>query len=176
MSGDPTNAHTWADANVFVTFDLDAAVPATIDNDFDASWDLAGLLNGDEGFTETRDEDVNDIYAWGGILVATTRRNFKMTKRFVALEYNDTVRALVYPGSDPGEIVVPRPVDCLLGFEVFTGDTKRRLITQYRAQVAVDGDLADNETDVSQYALIATIYPDANGVLFVEQPDFGGSV
>jgi hypothetical protein len=175
MSGDTTNAHTWADADVYVSFDLTAAQPADIDTDFDADWELVGLLNGDDGFTESRDEDTNDIYAWGGVLIATTRRNFKLTRSFTALEYNDTVRALVYPGSAAGEISVPRPVDILIAFETVTGTTKHRVISREKAQVSVDGDIVDNETDVTAYALVATIFPDADGVLFDEQATVTGS-
>lgn len=169
MSGDPTKAHTWADADVYVSFNLDAAIPTDVDDDFDGDWELVGLLNGDDGFTETRDEDTNDVYAWGGILIATTRRNFKLTRSFTAFEYNDTVRALVYPGSAEGEIVVPRPVDVKIAFETRNGSNVRRVITREKAQVAVDGDISENETDATGYPLVATIFPDADGVLFDEQ-------
>ena len=36
MSGDPTNARLWADADVYVAFDTTTANPATIDDTFGA--------------------------------------------------------------------------------------------------------------------------------------------
>ena len=73
MAGDPSNARLWADADVYVSFDTEAANPADVDTPFGGDWDLVGLLDGDDGFTESRDEDVEDLFAWGGILVRTAR-------------------------------------------------------------------------------------------------------
>jgi len=58
-----------------------------------------GLLDGDQGFEESRSEDVKDHFAWGGILVATTRSKFKLEKKFTVLEDNVQTRALIWPGS-----------------------------------------------------------------------------
>lgn len=169
MSGDPANASIWVDADVYVAFDLEAESPATIDDDFGVDWELVGLLDGDDGFSETRDEDVNDHYAWGGILIATSRRNFKLTKKLTPLEYNTTTRQLVYPGSATGEIIVPRPAVVKIAFETTSGEKVRRLISRYKAELSVDGDLTVNETDVESFPLVATIFPDGDGVLFDEQ-------
>jgi len=72
VAGDPTNASLWTDADVYVG-PLSATNPATIDDPFGVDWGLVGLLDGDEGFSESRDEDKDDKYAWGGILVRTSR-------------------------------------------------------------------------------------------------------
>lgn len=176
MAGDPANVALWADADVYVG-DTDATDPADVDTEFGVEWELVGLLNGDDGFTDTRDEDVNDHFAWGGILVRTSRKNFKFTRKFTALEYNDVTRDLLWPGSSTGELVVPKPQlnRKKIAFETREGDVVHRLISKYQAEISVDGDVNTNETDLTQYPLVATIYPDADGVLFTEQQTETGS-
>lgn len=168
MSGDPGNVALWADADVY-TGPTSATDPADVDTAFGGDWDLVGLLDGDDGFTQARDEDVNDHFAWGGILVRTSRRNFKETVKFSALEYNDVTRDLIWPDSPPGELVVPHPKRIKIAFETREGDVTHRLISAYQAEVAVDGDINVNETDLSKYQLVATIYPTSGGVIFNEQ-------
>lgn len=168
MAGDPTNASLWTDADVYVG-PLTATNPLTVDDPFPAEWGLVGLLNGDEGFTESRDEDVNDHYAWGGILVRTSRAHFKLTKTFVALEDNATTRSLIWPGSTDTQIIVPKPERVKMAFETREGDTVKRLITAQYAEVTVDGDITENETDLTAVTLVATIFPTAGKVLFDRQ-------
>lgn len=170
MSGDPTNANQWVDADVYVGTTT-AVNPATVGTPFDATWDLVGLLDGDAGFVESRNEDTSDTYAWGGILVKTSRRNFKLTKTFTALEYSETTRDLIWPGSATGEIKVPRPVRKKIAFETTEGTKIRRLISQNEVEIVINGDITENESDVSKYEFMVTIFPDADGVLFVEQTD-----
>ncbi|MFT4288173.1 hypothetical protein [Nocardioides sp.] len=169
MTGNTENARLWADADVYVTPDLAATEPATVDTAFAAAWGLVGLLNGEEGFTTAREEETNDHFAWGGILVRTSRRNFKLTRTFVALEDNATTRSLIWPGSPAGKLIVPRPVPVKVAFETRDGETKRRLITKRYAVITVDGDETENETDLTSVTLLATIYPTATGELFTEQ-------
>lgn len=177
MSGDPSNASNWPDADVYIA-PTGTANPADADTPFGAGWELVGLLDGDAGFTQSRSEEKNDLYAWGGIIVRTTRRNFKQTIAFTALEDNAVTRDLIWPGSDAGSLVVPRPSRIKIAFEMIEGDTVRRLISAYEAEVDVDGDIVDNEADLTRYQLIATIFPDTTttpATLFIEQPDLSGS-
>lgn len=168
MSGDTSNAQLWTEADVYVA-PLATVAPTSGTATWPAGWELVGLLDGEDGFTTTREQDTNDLYAWGGILVRTSRRNFKLTKSFSALENNDVTRDLVWPDSPAGQIIVPRPKDILIGFETREGDVYHRLISAERAQVDVDGDIVENETDLTKYELVATIFPTADGVLFTEQ-------
>ncbi|WP_063763031.1 hypothetical protein [Streptomyces rimosus] len=168
MAGDPTKASLWTDADVYVG-PLTAVNPATVDDPFPAEWGLVGLLDGDEGFTESRDEDTDDLYAWGGILVRTSRAHFKLTKSFVALEDNATTRSLIWPGSTETQIIVPKPARVKIGFETREGDTVKRLITAQYAEVDVDGDIQENETDLTAVTLVATIFPTSGKVLFDRQ-------
>jgi hypothetical protein len=101
-----TQARLWAFADVYVSFS-DAADPANINADFGGGWDLVGLLDGDDGFTHTRDQDINDHFAWGGILIRTSRAHFKQSVKFSALEpTNPTVFrfavARLHAGRRPG--------------------------------------------------------------------------
>lgn len=169
MAGDPSQANLWADADVFVTFDLAAVVPADDATPFAAEWELVGLLDGDAGFTEARNEDESDIFAWGGVLVRTSRRNYKETWTFTALEWNDTTKRLYRPGSTATTWKVPRLEWVKIAFENREGDTVKRAISAYRAQVKVDGDVTRNESDLSKLTFMATIFPSADGDLFTVQ-------
>lgn len=168
MAGDVTNARLWRDADVYVG-PTDATNPADVDTVFGGDWDLVGLLDGEAGFVQSRDEETDDFYAWGGVLVRTSRRNFKLTVTFTALESNETTKALLWPNSEPGEIAVPRPVRQKIGFETREGETVHRLITKHEAEIVLNADLTESESELTKYEFIATIYPDADGVLFVEQ-------
>lgn len=170
MPADPANARLWVNADVYVSFDLDAVIPATVATVFAAEWHLVGLLNGDDGFTTARSEDVSDMYAWGGILMRTSRKNFKLTKSFTAFESNAIVNRLAWPGSTTTTIKVPLVEPVLIAFETRDGAIIRRVITADHAEVSVDGDITENETDVSSVKFIATIFPTALGELFTVQP------
>jgi len=169
MSGDPTKANLWTDADVYVSWNLSATLPANAETPFGSDWKLVGLLDGDEGFPETRDEDTDDKFAWGGILVRTSRQHFKLTKNFTALEDNDTTRKLVWPGSSATRIKVPRPEKVLIAFETREGEKVRRLITSQYAECSLDGDHGENETDLESATIAATIYPSSDGYLFERQ-------
>jgi hypothetical protein len=175
MSGTPENARQWADADVYVAFSLDAANPNTIDDPFGSEWDLVGLLDGDAGFTESRSEDTTDHFAWGGLLIRTSRRNFVMTRTFTSLEASSPVVVrLRYPGSTNDEIVVPsgnRIEQVKLAFETVDRDITRRVITRAYAEIMVDGDVTENEQAISSIPFSARIFPDADGVLFDRQTD-----
>lgn len=170
MSGNPENASIWADADVYVA-PVGSAVPADITTPFAAAWSLVGLLDGEAGFEESRSRDSTDHMAWGGILVATSRRNFVLTKKFVALEDNLVVAGLVWPGSGPDEQVVPDPTyKFLIAFETTDGAKKRRVISERYAQVEEVGTIKDSEAELTKYEITVKIYPTAGGVLNSVQP------
>ncbi|MGI5041570.1 hypothetical protein FKO01_19805 [Mesorhizobium sp. B2-3-3] len=169
MSGDPTKANLWTDADVYVSFDLSAPLPADANTPFGPAWNQVGLLDGDEGFPESRDEDTDDKFAWGGILVKTSRNHFKLTKSFTCLEDNETTRQLVWPGSTATRIKVPKPVPVKVAFETREGDKVRRLITANYGECSLDGDHGENETDLESATIVATIFPTGDGWLFDRQ-------
>lgn len=169
MSGDPTKANLWTDADVYISTNLSATLPADAHTPFGVDWKLVGLLDGDEGFPESRDEDSDDKFAWGGILVRTSRQHFKLTKSFTALEDNETTYGLLWPGSSPTQIVVPRPAKVKIAFETREGAKVRRLASALYAEVALDGDHGENESDLESMTFAATIFPTSGGVLFDRQ-------
>jgi uncharacterized protein YjdB len=169
MSGDPTKANLWTDADVYVSTNLAATLPADASQPFGGEWGLVGLLDGDDGFPEQRDEDTDDKFAWGGILVRTSRQHFKLTKSFTALEDNDVTFALIWPGSTATKIKVPRPARVKVAFETREGDKVRRLITSLYAEVTLDGDHGENETDLESATLACVIFPTSDGDLFDRQ-------
>ncbi|WP_053682787.1 Ig-like domain-containing protein [Streptomyces sp. WM4235] len=169
MAGDPLKANLWTDADVYISTNLSATLPANANTPLGVDWDLVGLLDGDDGFPESRDEDTDDKFAWGGILVKTSRNHFKLTKSFTALEDNDTTYSLLWPGSTATQIKVPRPAKVLIVFEVREGDKVRRLKTANYAEVSLDGDHGENETDLESMTFVGTIYPTGDGVLFEKQ-------
>lgn len=181
MSGDPSNARLWADADVYVSFDLDAVNPSTINDDFGVDWDLVGILDADAGFTQSRNMDEGDLFGWGMGIVRTSRRNFKLTYAFTALEDNPTTFRLAWPGSTRnGTIVAPtgnRIERVKVAFEKRDDGTGvvHRLISYYQAEITVNGDITENESTLAATPFLATIFPDGDGNLFHEQRVDDGS-
>jgi hypothetical protein len=171
MSGTPSNAALWSDADVYYATDLSATLPADAATPFNASWHLVGLLDGAAGFESAGAfNNTKDHYGWGGMLIATTRSQWKETKKFSILEDNQWTRALVHPGSGAGSISVPTIQNVKIAFETRTGGKVYRVISRNYAQVEVDGGkYTENENDLTTIGLIATIFPDAAKVLWDEQ-------
>lgn len=168
MAGDPTNAMLWPDADVYVA-PLATVLPADVDAVFPAGWEFVGLLDGDAGFTESRDEDTALHYAWGGLLVKKSRRQFQLTRTFTALEDNDVTRDLLWPGSTATELVVPQAVRRLVCFEVREGDKVHRAFSAHEVEIEVDGDITMSEADLTRLPFLCTFFPTAAGVLITEQ-------
>ena len=169
MAGDPLKANLWTDADVYISQNLSATLPADANTPFGPDWDLVGLLDGDDGFPESRDEDTDDKYAWGGLLVKTARNHFKLTKSFTALEDNEVTYSLLWPGSTATQIIVPRPARVKIAFEVREGEKVRRAASALYAEVTLDGDHGENETELESATFAATIFPTSAGVLFLRQ-------
>lgn len=170
MAGNPDNARIWGNADVYVGA-LTSPNPATVDAPFDNTWGLVGLLDGDEGFTEARNWDSDDFFAWGNLLIRTSRRNFALTRQFTALETNAVTLGLVWPGSAPGTRAVPKGNNPIkLAFQTVDGNRVVRAITRRYAEVETVDDIKDSESDLKKYAITVKIYPDASGVLFDMQP------
>lgn len=174
MAGDPTNAAVWANADVYIGA-LDAAIPAP-GAPFGADWDAVGLLNGDDGFTESMGMDTTDFNAWGAGIIFTTRKNLKVTRQFTAYEDNETVFDLWYPGHDvtfdndgsggySGDIYVPDlQAKFKIAFETRSGDVIKRVISANYAQVDDRGDNKEGESDLASRPFTVIIYPAAADV------------
>lgn len=167
MSGNTENAFIWGDADVYITDDLAAELPADIDTEFDtAVWGLVGLLDGEAGFEEERSEDSTDHTAWGDILIRTKRRNFKLTRKFTALEENAVTYGLVWPGSTPDKIRRPKRHIFKIAFQTWDGDRSKRVMSTRYAEVASVANIKGSETELTKYEITVTIYATTDGDLF----------
>lgn len=187
MSGEVENARIWIDADVF-TGPTNSTAPTDLDSPLDSDFEALGLLS-EDGTSEHREEDKTDHYAWGGggILVRTTRSKHKRTIKVIALEDNAVVFGLKEPGSEVDTvggvttrtIKTPQPNPRSFVFEMADGDIVRRRYIP-RGEVLEVGDVVDADSAISQSELTITIYPDADGVLYLDitndpQAEEGGS-
>jgi hypothetical protein len=174
VSGDLTNTALWQNADVYIG-PSGTPGPTDVSTAWASGWDAVGLLDGDKGFTESRADTSNDYYAWGGILVRTTKSKQKRSIKFVALEDNATVFALINPGSTrttaagltTSTVTVPVGAEFAIGFEVRDGDKIRRR-SALRATVDAVGDVVDSEGALVAYEVTVIIYPDADGTLYTD--------
>jgi hypothetical protein len=176
MSGDALNAGVWDGADVYVDLTSAAAVPTDVTAPWATGWTAVGLLDGSDGFVESRDEQSNDFYAWGSILVASTKSQHTRTITFSALEDNPTTFSLVNPGSAPpvtaagvttATVKVPKYVDFSIGFETREGDKcKRRIV--HRARVDKVDDVTDAEDALRVYKITVKLFPETDGTLYTD--------
>ncbi len=176
MANDPSLAELWPDADVLIA-PLGTAIPATIDDPWHANWKMVGCLDGDAGFPQSRSVDKADKFFWGGGLLRSTRKNFKLTQKFTALEIgNEVVHSLAWPGSTGSVLKVPEIQRVLVAFELTEGTKKKRLITEYEAEVDLIGETKDAESEVTMYEFEVTFFANADSELLRRQPAIGGPV
>lgn len=177
MSGDAKNTALWAGADIFIA-PVGATMPSDTTTAWSAEWKPVGLLDGEEGLTQTRDEDTSEHYAWGGILYKRTKSKHKRSFRFVALEDNDTVFQLVNPGSTrtttggtrTSTIKVPGTYQFAVGMELREGGKVKRRAVKV-AEVSDVADIKDSETDPTVYDITVLVFPESDGTLFHEVED-----
>ena len=176
MTGNAANADLWTDADVFIA-PVGTVKPTTVSAAWAAAWKPVGLLNGEEGFTLSRDEDTAEHYAWGGLLIRKTRSKHKRTIKFVAMEDNEVTFDLVNPGSArtvdgasgliTSSIKVPKYGDFAVGFEMRDGNkVKRRFVS--RATLEEIGEITESESDVAVYEITVVLFPTPDGTLYTE--------
>lgn len=174
MAGDATNAALWQNADVYIAA-ANATGPTNVTSAWASAWTAVGLLDGEAGFAESREEESNEIYAWGGLLVKKTKSKHKRTIKFTCLEDNATVFGLVNPGSTrtvasgvtTKSVKVPTLTEFAIGFETRDGaSTKRRTVK--RAVVEEVGETVESESGLTVYEVTVTIYPETDGSLYTE--------
>lgn len=177
MAGDTNNPRIWNDADVSVA-PVGTPGPTDIATALDAAFDSLGLLS-EDGMTSTREREETDHYAYGGILVRTTRTKHKEQFTVTCLESTPAVFDLVNPGSSAVEAAgvttrtvqvpnTPNPKSVVL--ELLDGGiTRRRHIPSCEVTDIGEVQLTDNEMEA--YELTFTIYPDANGVTYYDISD-----
>jgi hypothetical protein len=174
VSGDATKAHVWANADVY-TAASGSTGPTDLTTAWGVAWSAVGLLDGDEGFAESRSDDVNEFYAWGGKLVKTTKSKHKRQVKFSMLEDNDVTFALLNPGStrttasgvNTSTIKIPTSAEFAIGFETSDGSTKKR---RYAKRATIDNveDVVDKESGLTVYTVTVTVYPESDDTLWHE--------
>lgn len=166
-ANDPNKAELLEGADIYWKLVGDAAaVPTTVTAPWAAGWKQCGLL-GEDGITEKRSNDESDHYALGGILVRTSRKNYKTMFDFIMLELSDETRPLVYPGSTATAIYDGvKPAKIVLGVEFRDGLNIERLISTNYAQVNVTGDITHNDSELRMYNASATVYPTGAGQIW----------
>lgn len=175
MTGDAKKTSLWSGADVFIAPEATVG-PNDLTTAWAAAWKPVGLLDGEEGFTEERDGDTAEHYAWGGVLYKRTSSKHKRTIKFVALEDNDTTFALVNPGSErtaangvrTSKVKVPAAgVRFAIGFELRDGvKTKRRIVKS--AEVTEIGEIKESEEDPTVYEITVVIFPEADNTLYTD--------
>jgi hypothetical protein len=182
VAGDPDNAALWANADVYVSMDRTAPDPETTWEPWPVEWGLVGLLDGEAGFEQEREDDVEEFHAWGGILVRTSKNNHKRKFKFTCLERNAVTFGLVNPGSVISEpdangmttsrIRVPKNIRFAMGMELReAGKTRRRLID--RAEITEIGTIKESEQELEKYEITVAVIPDGDSILYreLEGPD-----
>lgn len=175
MSGSAANAGLWTSAEVYIA-PTGSTAPTDADSALDAAWKAVGLLDGSEGFTQARDEETNEIYAWGSLLIKKTKSKHKRTLQFSALEDNDTVFSLVNPGSTrttasgltTATVKVPTGNhEFMVVFQLNDGSKQKRRVCK-RATVEEVGEVKESEEEVTVYQVTILLYPESDGTLFTE--------
>ncbi len=180
MAGNADNVKLWDGADVLIylgTGNPNVIVspatapdrPEAITDDWPALWKYVGLLKGDSGFQDSREWSETDIPAWGYGTVKVSSKDFKDTRKFTAIEDNDTTFGLIWPGSDDTKIVVPRPAQKYIAFQLVDdeGNTER-YISKRKARIwAPNWNQVEGQVD--GYEFDARIFPDSDKELYYVQ-------
>lgn len=162
MPHDPDNAHIYDTSDVYVSFNLEATDPASVDDEFGVDWELVGLLQEGSGFTTARDEDTGDHFSWNGGFIRRHYKNVHVTKAFTPIEDNDTVRRIINRGVyEDTELVLATgpPERCKLAL-VLTDTPKDYVKIEIwdEAEVVMSGDVVESEEDITAYEFTAHIF------------------
>ena len=162
--GTPANAEVWAKGGVFVSFEDEPALPNTASDPFGADWDYVGVLSGTAGIAESATQTVTKHSGWGHGTIAETEKDHDVTISFTAREWNDTVKALAYPGGTDGGVLKYGPaVPCWVAYELNSGSKVKRFISRRPCQVRRNGDTVRNEDNLEETPFQVTILPDEDG-------------
>jgi len=179
MAGDTANPRVWAEADVYVA-PVGTTAPVNVTTALAAGWEPIGLI-GDEGITLGREQDTDDKFAYGGILVRTVRSKFKRTFTVVALEDNATVFGLLNPGSTATtsagptppagtttrQVNIPNVAPVAMVLELVDGTNIKRLVIP-RCEVSEVADTTISDVELAGTEFTVTVYPSAAGLFYTE--------
>jgi hypothetical protein len=177
VAGDTSNPRIWETADVYRA-PIGSTAPTDVVTAWDGAYKALGLVSEDDGIVESREEDLNDFYAYGGILIRTARSKHKRTFKVVALEDNPIVWGLVNPGSTAATntgvttrtIKVPTTEFWAFGFHFTDGSITKRLAIP-RGQIVTVGEAQFMDSDMLKRELTINIIPSASRVLYYEITD-----
>jgi hypothetical protein len=176
MAGDATKAGRWSEADVWVA-PLGTTPPTDIDTDPATGWDLIGYLDGDAGVVKSLDEDSSTLKAWGGVPIEDVSTFNGESFAFTAVEDNDVVWMLLYPGSAAPTTAtgtttrvasVPNrvPQAWLIRLTRGDGTKKQYLITKGVGRPT--SDITENETDLSGVEITVNVLANSSNELHTE--------
>lgn len=177
MAGNVANARIWLKADGYRA-PLGTTAPTDASTALPAAWKAFGLLSDDDGISESRDEDSDDKYAYGNILIRTVRSKHKRQIKVTVLEDNATVFGILNPGSTAvtattvttRTVKVPGSDIGAYLFEAHDGTINKRKCIP-RGEVVEVGDEQWTDSDLVARELTINIYPDSTGVLYYEITD-----
>lgn len=178
MAGTPTNVQSrlWSEADVLLWLGpaapLAADLPTTITDPFvtgAAKWGFLGLLVGDSGLEQNRNWDEKKITAWGFGIVAAPVKDFVLETKVSALEENEVMQKILWPGSTSTSLVVPKPLYAYYALEKRTATGGK-----YRAISAAPGKfwvptIKDAEGDAPPREITVTAFPSPTMELYKVQ-------
>lgn len=171
MARNADNVKIWTDAWIYVSDSMERPeLPTDVDTPVDPLlWPDIGLLNGDNGFGNSRSIDESQTFGWGAGLVKVSGRNVGLTGSFTPIEDNEIVRSLVWPGSTASKLALPRPVYRWLAFATQDDfENPERLFTTKRARLWVPED-TKNESDATSWEVQYSLFADEEGFVFDRQ-------
>lgn len=168
MSGDVDAPRIWLAGDVLVA-DVGVTPPTNTTADWatvDPDWVPLGLLS-EDGLTEARDGDSNDVWAWGNILVRSVRSKEKRTFTVSVLENSHVVWSLLNPGSiattvngmTTRTVKKSEPDPKAFGFEKRDGDITTRIVVP-RGEITEVGEAVSSEEGIESREITITVYPD----------------
>lgn len=153
----------WVNADVYVTQQENPKIKP--DGTFPEYWQLVGLLNGSDGFTQEREFSETEATAWGKGVVDKSRKDFKSTGGFTALEDNPVTHYLAWPGSTEHVITVPHPARVYVAYKTIDKDGNTLIwVTREKAEVFAGNLSKTDEVAGKQFAV--THFVDSKGGLF----------
>jgi hypothetical protein len=173
-TGDVANPRIWLDGDVYYA-PVGTTAPTDVTTAFSATWKALGLLS-DEGLSESREEDTEDYFAWGGKLIRTVRSHHKRSFSVTALESNSAVWSLVNPGSATPVTAtgittriakVPTANPLAFAFHIIDGTVITRIIVP-RGELVEIGDVVRGEGDIEMRELTFSVYASSTAVLYNE--------
>ena len=176
MAGNADGARLWTGAD-FYTGAVGTDLPVTLADSMSTvtDWKPVGLMS-EDGISESRDEDTQDFYAWGGKLIRTTRSKHKRSFKVTCLEDNAVVFSLVNgtgstfttaAGVNTRTVKIPKSEKLAFCLELRDGDvTRRRLIPT--GEITEVGEVSLGESEIQAYELTITVYPQDDDTLYID--------